>query len=207
MVLADPAPPFISSPLGLVLKHDGGWRRIHHLSFSGRRSVNDNIPKDYSAIKYITIDTIFQLVVDAGKECLIIKRDIKDAFRNVLVAVQHQWLLGFEWDGTFYKETCLPFGLATAPTIFNLFADAFEWMLRFYLQWDLTAHYLDDFIRIVPKAETGSIPQADLDYIQLTDALGLPRNDSKDCCGTAVEVLGIEVDTTRFMARLSPHKF
>ena len=206
MVPVDPAPPFISSPLGLVPKHDGGWRRIHHLSFPDRRSVNDNIPKNYSAIEYITIDTIFQLAVDAGKNCLIIKRDIKDAFRNVPIAVQHQWLLGFEWKGTFYKETCLPFGLATAPAIFNLFADAFEWMLRSCLQWDSITHYLDDFIRIVPEAKADSVPQADLDYIQLTDALGIPRNDRKDCCGTVIEVLGIEIDTIRFMARLSPQK-
>ena len=90
MVLTDSAPLFIFLLLGLVSKHDGGWRRIYYFFFLDRRSVNDNISKNYSAIKYITIDTIFQLVVDTGKKCLIIKRDIKDAFCNVLIAVQHQ---------------------------------------------------------------------------------------------------------------------
>ena len=65
-------------------------------------------------------------MVAAGKNCLIIKRDIKDTFRNVPIALKHQWLLGFEWQGAYYKETCLPFGLTTAPAIFNLFADTFE---------------------------------------------------------------------------------
>ena len=36
--------PFVYSPLGLVLKHDGGWRRIHDLSFPPGNLVNDGIP-------------------------------------------------------------------------------------------------------------------------------------------------------------------
>src|ERR1700729_4438198 len=39
-----PVSPFISSPLGLVPKHDGGFRRIQHLSFPTGNSVNDFIP-------------------------------------------------------------------------------------------------------------------------------------------------------------------
>ena len=38
---------FISSPLGLVPKHDGGLRRIHDLSYPLGRSVNAHIPQDY----------------------------------------------------------------------------------------------------------------------------------------------------------------
>jgi hypothetical protein len=41
-----PAPPFISSPLGLTPKSDGTWRRIHHLSAPRGSSVNDYIPKE-----------------------------------------------------------------------------------------------------------------------------------------------------------------
>lgn len=42
--VSNPTLPFISSPLGLVPKHDGGWRKIHHLSHPVGRSVNDHIP-------------------------------------------------------------------------------------------------------------------------------------------------------------------
>ncbi len=35
---------FICSLLGLVPKHDGGWRKIHHLSHLNSKSVNDYIP-------------------------------------------------------------------------------------------------------------------------------------------------------------------
>lgn len=43
-------------------------------------------------------------------------------------------------------------------------------------------------------------------YIWLTDLLGLPRNDSKDCQGTVVIVFGIERDTSWFTARLPTDK-
>jgi hypothetical protein len=148
IVPASQTSPFISSPLGLVPKHDGGFRRIHNLSHPGKKSVNANICDDYSSLDYSTIEDVLQLVRIAGQHCSILKRDIKDAFRNIPIAPHIQWLLGFEWKGIFYKETCLPFGLSTAPFIFNLFAEAFHWILQSWLQWNLLQHYLDDFITV-----------------------------------------------------------
>jgi len=86
--------------------------------------VNDAIPDEYSSLSYSIIDDILPLVLQAGKGAIIIKRDIKAAFRNIPVALPHQRLLGFIWLGVVYVECCLPFGLATAPMIFNLFAEA-----------------------------------------------------------------------------------
>jgi hypothetical protein len=37
------------------------------------------------------------------------------------------------WNGVYYKENCLPFGLATAPILFNLFAEALHWILESFL--------------------------------------------------------------------------
>jgi len=106
-------------PLGLVPKHDGGFRRIHNLSHPGKESVNDNICDDYSSLKYSIIDDVLQMVRIAGQHCFILKRDLKDAFRNIPVAPHIQWLLGFEWRGVFYKETCLPFGPLHCPIYFQ----------------------------------------------------------------------------------------
>ncbi len=119
-----PSRLFICSPLGLVPKYDGGWRRIHHLSHPYGESVNDYIPDGVGEMRYKCFQEVLQLVINAGRYCVIMKRDVKNAFRNVRVAPQHRWLLGFRWEGRYYKETCLLFGLATAPFIFNLFAEA-----------------------------------------------------------------------------------
>ena len=110
----------VTSPLGLVPKHDGGYRRIHDLSFPPGKSINDGIPKVFGMIEYTTFDNIAARI-HLGD--LIVKRDIKDAFRIVPIALHDRKLLGFEWQGAYYTENCLPFGLRTAPAIFNLFAE------------------------------------------------------------------------------------
>ena len=105
--------------------------------------MNDGIPEAYTVIRYGTIAEISALIVGAGS-VIIVKKDIKSAFRIVLVATCNRWLLGFEWDGLYYREKCLPFSVATAPYILYIFAKAFEWILRHYLSWELMSHYLDD---------------------------------------------------------------
>ena len=95
-------------------------------------------------------------MVAAGRNCIILKRDIKDAFRNIPIAPQHQWLLGFQWEDQYYVERCLPFGLATAPFIFNLFAEGLHWILQSWLHWELLDHYLDDFMLIIPASRSVS---------------------------------------------------
>jgi reverse transcriptase-like protein len=198
--------PYICSPLGLVPKGDGGWRRIHNLSHPPKRSVNAHIDPECTSLEYTTIEDILRMVKVAGRHCIILKRDIKDAFRNVPIAPHSQWPLGFKWEEQFYKETCLPFGLATAPFIFNLFAEGFHWILQSWLNWDLLQHYLDDFILVIPVAAQHTIPTINAEYIEITNILGIPRNDSKDRVGTVLTVLGLEIDTNLFTLRVPEEK-
>ncbi len=114
--------------------------------------VNNYIPDGDGELRYTRFQEVLQLVTRAGRHCIILKRDVKDAFRNVSIASQHQWLLGFRWGGKFYKETCLSFGLATAPFIFNLIAKALYLLIASFLQWVL-CHYLDDFVAIFKARE------------------------------------------------------
>ena len=200
-----PIPPFISSPLGLVPKHDGGWRKIHHLSHPRGRSVNHYIPDGAGEMRYARFQDVLRLVIRAGRNFVIMKRDIKDAFRNIPVAPQQQWLLGFLWRSKHYKETCLSFGLSTAPLILNLFGESLHWVLLAFLCWILV-HYLDEFIALFTAAQATAqrMRQERRAYTWVTDLLRIPRNDSKDREGTQLTVLvfGFGVDTTNFTARL-----
>jgi len=202
-----PEHPCIVSPLGVVPKGDGGRRRIHHLSYPEGESVNDFIPAEYASITYATFDAIVADVLQAGRGCTIIKRDIRDAFRMVPVAANDRWLLGFGWKGVFYTERALPFGLCTAPFLFNLFAEGLHWILL-SRGWRRLHHYLDDFISIFSAVEVtaGHAAWATNDWIQATNDLGVPRKDSKDEFGTTVPVFGIEVDTLAMEARLPREK-
>lgn len=87
--MPNPSVLFILSPLGLVSKHDGGFRRIHHLSHPRGHSVNDHIPDKAGELRYRRFQRVLEFILKAGRHCIIIKRDIKDAFRNVTVAPQH----------------------------------------------------------------------------------------------------------------------
>ena len=54
------------------------------------------------------------------------------------------------WKGIYYKERYLPFSLSTAPFLFNLFTEAFHWILQSHLHTQFILHYLDDFIFALP---------------------------------------------------------
>jgi hypothetical protein len=115
--------------------------------------------------------------------------------------------MGFSWNSQYYNEACLPFRLSTAPAIFNLFAEAFHWILESWLRWTVL-HYLDDFIRIIPAAQATPkfLAHLELDYHALIDLLGIPENTKKDTSGTIVTALGITLNTNNFQASLSVEK-
>lgn len=201
-----PQHPYISSPLGLVPKGDGGFRRIHHLSHPPGESVNDYIPRRYGALRYVSRSELLGLVKKSGRNSLLIKRDLAEAFRHITIALQHRWLMGFFWCGLWYHETCLSFGLRTAPFIFNMFAEGLHWLLLFLMPTLLLAHYLDDFIAVIPPNQLQLVPEFIAAWDFLTNFLGFNCNASKDGQGTTLECLGIEIDTEEMMARLPTRK-
>ena len=86
----------ISFPLGLIPKHDGSLRKIHHLSYPSGSSVNDYITQKSSTLSYSSLHNVFAKIIKAGRHVILIKRDVRDAFRNIPVAPHIQWLLGFK---------------------------------------------------------------------------------------------------------------
>ena len=54
-------------------------------------------------------------------------------------------LLGTFWQGLYFVELRLPFGLRSSVFIVNTFADPLAWILRINYLVDILTHYLDDF--------------------------------------------------------------
>ena len=127
-------PYYFCSPIGLTPKKtDGiqtGWRVIFDLSSPTGASVNDGIAKEHGTISYECLDIAKQLVAEAGRGAIVMKRDLKSAFRHIPISPLDYWLLIFEWNGIFYVDMFLPFGLRTAPKIFNLFSEALHWVFE-----------------------------------------------------------------------------
>ena len=195
------------SPIGLVPKMtDGiqtGWRVIFDLSAPESSSVNDGIPPRYGAIVYETLDDAINLIAKAGRGAVMMKRDLKSAFRHIPVSQCDHWLLIFEWDGKFFVDMFLPFGLRTAPRIFNLFSEALHWAFETLYGWDLT-HYLDDFLFVFPPGS--DIERKSAIFDEVLSQVGLTKAPEKDATGTVVTHLGFELDSQNMEVRLPRNK-
>ena len=134
------------SPFGVIPKGHtpGKWRLILDLSSPHGHSVNDGIDLELCSLSYINVDMVGNVVVALGKESLLAKVDIKSAYRIVPVHPEDRPLLGMEWKGALYVDTCLPFGLRSAPRIFTALADMLEWGAKKHGVTHLL-HYLDDY--------------------------------------------------------------
>ena len=78
-------------------------------------------------------------VMQLGKGSLIAKIDIKSAYRLVPVSPLDHHYLGMQWNGQIYVDGMLPFGLRSAPNIFNAIADALDvWLRKEYRTYSTT---------------------------------------------------------------------
>ena len=64
-----------------------------------------------------------------GVGALMAKFDVEAAYRNIAVHPSDRYLLGLKWRKNYYVDLALPFGLRSAPYIFNSVADMVEWIL------------------------------------------------------------------------------
>ena len=79
------------------------------------------------------------------------KVDIKNAYRIVPIHPDDYYLLGMTWRQHYFVDLALPFGLRSAPYIFNSFADLFQWsLIHNYLVRELL-HYLQMTARLPPQ--------------------------------------------------------
>ena len=131
-------------------KHQPGkWRLITDLLFPEEESVNDAIDPTMCSLKYITVEQVAKKAVLLGKGSLIAKIDIKSAYWLIPVAPADRHYLGMRWNGDTHVDAKLPFGLRSAPKIFNAVADALEWCIASE-GVEVMYHYLDDFAVLGP---------------------------------------------------------
>ena len=134
------------------------------------------------------------------------KVDLKNAFRLCPVRPADWHLLGIHWRERYYVDKCLPFGLRSAPFLFNMVADALQWILENYFGISNLFHYLDDFF-FVGLPGTSDCLQALQDMLTLCQAVQAPLKPEKVIGpATLLIILGIELDTIKRQARLPQEK-
>ena len=187
---------FITSPLGLVPKkatHE--FRLIHDLSFPKNASVNSHISPSFTAVQYQDLDHCIAIITALGRNSLIAKADLKDAFRIIPINSADHRLLGFQWEGKYYYDRCLPMGCSVSCQLFESLATAVHWILQNKLSVQFISHILDDFIMFGPPSS--KICENSLKtFFLLAESINIPVKHSKTVQPTTRAILhGIEVDT------------
>ena len=77
--------------------------------------MNDGIPKSLCSLSYVIVDTAIWHILNTGPGALLAKIDIKHAFCLLPVHLADYHLLAMSWKEDLFIDTCLPFGLQSAP--------------------------------------------------------------------------------------------
>ena len=198
-----PLPNFCCSGLGLVPKHDGSWHAVYHLFAPYGSSINDSINSQDYMLSYCSVDDAFSML---GRGALMAKIDLKNAFRLILVRPKDWNLLGIKWHDQFYINTCLPFGLQSAPFLYNQLADAIHWSLQHNHGVCHVLHYLDDFFTAGSPGSTECSHNLQA-MLSLCTTINAPVKTSKiDGPSTRLTFLGIVIDTEGMTAGISPER-
>ena len=139
-----------------------------------------------------------------GRGTLLAKFDVESAYRIIPVYSHDCYLLGIKSQGNYFIDLALPFGLRSAPFMFSSFADLLEWLLKHNYEVQFLLHYLDDFQTLGPP-----VCQQNLDICVLHfSESGIPLHaDKLEGPCMCLTVLGIELDSLTFWARISQEKF
>ena len=115
------------------------------------------------------------------------------------------------WNNSYHFDKVLPYGLRSAPYIFNQLSDALEWILLNKCFISYVGHILDDFL-IVESPILAGLPsqacQTSLSSMLLTfNTLGVRIAEHKTKGPSLIiEFLGIILDSQKMEARLPPDK-
>ena len=129
------------SRFGVIPKKSqpGKWRLIVDLSHPKGSSVNDGIDPSLCSLSYTSVDEAANRILQLGRGTLMAKLDIQSAYRIIPVHPDDRWLLGMRWKNSIlYIDLVLPFGLRSAPKVFNALADALIGMDAAYECWSVT---------------------------------------------------------------------
>ena len=151
------------------------------------------------------MDDVAAVLSRLGCGSLLAKSDIKHAYRQIPVHLQDRPLLGMRWQGNWYIDATLPFGLRSAPIIFLAVADALEWVVKSRGAGHVF-YYVDDFIFVGPPQSPDCHHDLQI-FSQSCAMLGVIIADEKTKGpATCVTVLGIEVDSRAMELRLPEEK-
>lgn len=136
----------VQKPLGaLPMNAPGKYCLIHPLSYPCSQLINDTIPRDLCAVKYMSFYQAMRVVHRCGIDAQCVKCNIRLAFW--LVHPHYFEPLGFSFEGCLYMDRALPIGFSISCTTFEKFSVFFFFVLVFFcrhcmMAWVFPAHFI-----------------------------------------------------------------
>jgi hypothetical protein len=198
------------SPIGIATgKYSGKKRLILDLSSPHENSeidsINDLIDKDKCSLRYVKVDDAIKKIQELGRNAILCKTDISDAFKLIPVKPELWHLLCIKWENQYYYFVRLPFGSRSSPRIFDCLSQAVVWIAKNNYDIDNMFHLLDDFLTIDKSDTIGERTMALLCTLfkRLNIPLSMKKTEGPTQC---LEYLGIILDTNKMEARLPLEK-
>lgn len=196
------------SPLNSVPKKDTLERRvILDLSFPKGSAVNEFINKDYYLdekieVIYPKVDDFIQIIKQKGRNCLMFKKDLRRAFRQIPLDPSCYNLVAFSWKKHIFFDTFLTMGLTSASYICQRVTNAVAFIM--FKIGILMLNYLDDFA----SAETQN--NAEFAYQTLGAILekcGIEEARDKSCPpSTIMTFVGVLFNTETLTIEITPER-
>lgn len=182
------------SPMFVVPKSDGSWRPVINL-----QHLNKHVRTEHFKMESIRSA---KGLIQRGD--WMAKLDLKDAYLAVPLLPAHRSLFSFNWKGKLWRFKTLPFGLSSAPLIFNkLMKPVVALMRKLAIQVIL---YLDDMLIMAQReAEIkGCLATA----LEILTALGFVINLPKSVTTPTqeMEFLGFQLDSRAMVISLPQRK-
>lgn len=194
------------SPIGIAEgKYSGKKRLIVDLSSphdnQEHLSINDLIDKESCSLTYVKIDDAIKEIKLAGREAILNKVDIMDAFKQLGIKRNQHHLYCIKWRKSYYYSCRLCFGSRSSPKIFDSLATAICWVATNNYNIPVILHLLDDFLTVQPTTTSGDRTMALLTLI--FNRLNIPLSHKKTVGPTTeLEYLGVILNTSKMECSL-----
>jgi hypothetical protein len=141
------------------------------------------------------------IIKDKGAKCLVFKKDLKRAYRQIPIDPGDLHLVGFQW-GDKLTDRVLPMGLRSSAQICQRIATAASFI--YYKMGYMVVNYLDD----LGGAETVNKACDAYDALGgLLATCGLEESVQKGVAPTTqMEFLGITVDNVKLTLEVTPDR-
>ena len=167
--------------------------------------MNDGICPELCPLRDVSVDMAAEMVLSLGVGALMVKVDLESAYWMIPIHPDDRWLLGMLWNGLVWLDTTLPFGLRSAPKIFNAMADGLQWIIQ-HQGVEFIMYYLDDFLLAGPpnSAQCKVVLET---MLSVCERLGVRVSLAKlEGPATTTTFLGIVLDTVRQELHLPDNK-